>query len=367
MALKSYLESNKIRNINDLNTAVEVPESLIRKNTYKDYKHCSELDLVSKKYGFKKAELNFKEIYFVDMPMDLGDSNKIELIDCVFGEEVIITGNNLSNITISNCIFVKGLKIKSIGKQNPVELQLSNSNIAYLNLCSSNIKLNMFYNNIYSLNFEDMKMHSNNFTGNSIEYFKAEKTIEFSDVPFDFKQINLRKTRKIKKKTNIPKKFVFKPIKEFNPRENNHKEIMDSTIEFLLKYSNIKSNKPATTDLTYHWLLNKQHRWFSSIFFRFTGGFRRPWFWLFYAFVTIIGFGMIYNLPYFEFTTNGITAPLNDFMKASYFSGITFTTIGYGDVLPFSYAKALAILEGLFGISIMSAFLVSLVKKYVEH
>ena len=69
-----------------------------------------------------------------------------------------------------------------------------------------------------------MKIHSNNFTGNSIEYFKAEKTIEFSDVPFDFKQINLKKTRKIKRKTKLPKKFVFKPIKEFNPRENNHKE-----------------------------------------------------------------------------------------------------------------------------------------------
>jgi hypothetical protein len=54
------------------------------------------------------------------------------------------------------------------------------------------------------------------------------------------------------------------------------------------------------------------------------------------------------------------------FPEALYFSLITFTTIGYGDLVPIGMARFIAAAEGLLGITLVSAFVVALVKRYVE-
>jgi hypothetical protein len=46
-----------------------------------------------------------------------------------------------------------------------------------------------------------------------------------------------------------------------------------------------------------------------------------------------------------------------------YFSLITFTTIGYGDLLPTGFLRILAGFEGFLGITLTSVFLVSLAKR----
>jgi hypothetical protein len=54
------------------------------------------------------------------------------------------------------------------------------------------------------------------------------------------------------------------------------------------------------------------------------------------------------------------------FSEALYFSCITFTTIGYGDLTPSGITRFFAASEGLLGIVVASSFIVSLVKRYIE-
>jgi hypothetical protein len=77
--------------------------------------------------------------------------------------------------------------------------------------------------------------------------------------------------------------------------------------------------------------------------------------------VMILVFGLIYWL------TGGIIDsednPITDFNSAAYFSGSTFLTLNYGDILPAPHVRWLTIVEGLFGLTMSSFFVVVLVNR----
>ena len=54
------------------------------------------------------------------------------------------------------------------------------------------------------------------------------------------------------------------------------------------------------------------------------------------------------------------------FWEALYFSGVSFSTIGYGDMSPLGITRLFAVLEGVLGILTCSGFLVSIVNKYTK-
>jgi len=49
-----------------------------------------------------------------------------------------------------------------------------------------------------------------------------------------------------------------------------------------------------------------------------------------------------------------------------YFSGISFTTIGYGDWRPVGAARLVAMIEGLLGITLSACFTISLTRRYIR-
>jgi hypothetical protein len=77
--------------------------------------------------------------------------------------------------------------------------------------------------------------------------------------------------------------------------------------------------------------------------------------------VMILAFGFIY------WATGGILtadeAPITDFGSAAYFSGSTFLTINYGDLLPASHVRWVTVLEGLMGLTMSSFFVVVLANR----
>ena len=55
-----------------------------------------------------------------------------------------------------------------------------------------------------------------------------------------------------------------------------------------------------------------------------------------------------------------------NFPQALYFSVITFTTVGYGDITPTGMTKAMAMIEVFCGIFIVPIFIVGLSRKYLR-
>lgn len=54
---------------------------------------------------------------------------------------------------------------------------------------------------------------------------------------------------------------------------------------------------------------------------------------------------------------------LGNFMKCLYFSIVTFTTLGYGDISPVGYGRAVAALEACLGTFVLALYVVTFVKK----
>jgi len=55
-----------------------------------------------------------------------------------------------------------------------------------------------------------------------------------------------------------------------------------------------------------------------------------------------------------------------DYLQSLYYSVITFTTVGYGDLTPVGLNKVFAMIESLCGICVMPLFLVGLTRKYLR-
>jgi hypothetical protein len=77
----------------------------------------------------------------------------------------------------------------------------------------------------------------------------------------------------------------------------------------------------------------------------------------------IVGFAVIYSLAYL----NSPSGPIRgDFWQALYFSVITFTSVGYGDLQPIGITRAFASIEALLGIFLISLFVFVFCQKMVR-
>lgn len=55
-----------------------------------------------------------------------------------------------------------------------------------------------------------------------------------------------------------------------------------------------------------------------------------------------------------------------NFLRALYFSAVTFTTVGYGDVTPVGFSRIMAVTEAMCQVFIFPLFMVSLTRKYLR-
>jgi len=60
---------------------------------------------------------------------------------------------------------------------------------------------------------------------------------------------------------------------------------------------------------------------------------------------------------------SGLVENIYNFLSCLYFSVVTFTTLGYGDLTPVGFARAMAAFEAFVGSFTMAPFVVVFVKK----
>ncbi len=74
-------------------------------------------------------------------------------------------------------------------------------------------------------------------------------------------------------------------------------------------------------------------------------------------------FALFYSFGGMEFMVSKEKVTL-DLLQAGYFSGVTITTLGYGDITPAGPAKAVAVGEAVVGMALAGAFLAAFIRRY---
>lgn len=102
-------------------------------------------------------------------------------------------------------------------------------------------------------------------------------------------------------------------------------------------------------------------KWLDSFALNLIWGYgERPWRLFTAGVAAILGFGTL------QFALNGI--PNAGWWDCVYFSGITFLTIGFGDLVPVGgVPRMLSVLEGIFGITVIGMLIASSTKKIMNR
>lgn len=308
----------------------------------------------------------------------------LSLRNCIFVCPVILKIQSFKpevRIEIDNCIFLDTFSVVGTGKSKFESLSLYHSNIANLSLISINCNhllisaCRIFYASLHgskSLFFEAESDYFNHFELEECEFEKVDFDHQQIDVLGITKRMNYL-TRKLQIKgyedlildMNL---FEFIPFKTFEDiKQVEAMKGILSTIQFLKKSTSLVNNRGHYMHYLFYEVLLAQDRWHHRVFIWLVGGFLKPHRFLEIAIGVLFIFAFFYTLPGITFMTIDASAQHTlSISEALYFSGITFTTIGFGDIAPRGFARILTITEGLLGITVMSGFLVALVKKYLD-
>jgi len=101
--------------------------------------------------------------------------------------------------------------------------------------------------------------------------------------------------------------------------------------------------------------------WLDAVFFNWLWGYgERPWRLAIAMLVAVFGFGTL------QYALDGV--PGSGWWEDIYFSGITFVSVGYGDLLPVGpIPRVLAVLEGATGITFLGLLIASATKKIMHR
>lgn len=308
----------------------------------------------------------------------------LSLKNCIFTGKLNIHGKEsipTTSIEIENCVFMKELIISGFPQGMERKIQLLHTNVAYFslyNMKAAEIILSsckIFFTAIHKT--EALKFDTEN---NELRHFEIEGT-DFKEVHFDYRQFDINRMGKriIKNLQDFQFEayaqlnmdmnlFLFLPYKTSEDiKKGESYNTMIETINFLKSSTTLGSDRNRLTKLMFYEVLLKQDNRAHKTFVWATGGFMNPFRFMLIAFIILLSFAGLYTLPGLTFFSihHGEMQSL-PIGQALYFSGVAFTTIGFGDISPMGISRLFAITEGILGISTMSAFLVALVKKYID-
>ena len=298
---------------------------------------------------------------------------------------------NFHNIKFLNCKFIGNIflncKFKNISFENcdfytsQDDINIFNSKTSFTNSyfknchIEKNVFQNISLNNIYFIHsnmkniiFNEIYMDKIYITDCDCRSLKIINP-EITDLKFDdnfltkFDEETFIDEIKVDKNYKKTYETAFKVYREFATKFEANR-LIDNSGEYYYK-SKVMENK----------YLNGMKKIKSYIYWLLCGYGERPTYALITSLEIVLIFAIIYMLTglnmggyiidYSMMLEFGIYSPnlISDFMKSLYFSIVTFTTVGYGDITPVGISVFLSGIEMLLGLTMVGVWTATLARK----
>lgn len=314
---------------------------------------------ISARHTFFDGDTSFNKVIFQE--------GNIHFNNAYFGEgKVVFKGINfdMKRVTFTEAIF-KELVLEKCIFACHLSLKVREANMIIIQGCLIYATVNMDFENVD--NIKGLYLNQTRVLGHIYIHWdknKVKKLIE-NTKNYSFKdneQIEI--TNK-----NIAVQFVllkenFHNLGQYDDEDKAYVEFKKYMRKSKLKGEGIENKIKKFFSILYQYIL-----WLPKIvLFEWIGGYgTKPRNVFVTMMLTIIGFALAYlYLPGLEIDLS--KTPIKDIhVAAIYYSGITFLTVGYGDISSMNEATALvSVFEGFLGIFLMSYFTVSFVRKLLR-
>ncbi len=380
MEIKKHIKPSDFRDFLRENRKGKAQEYFLSKTTNK----------ISEKVIDDESCICTKEIVFeneiVDFPIVILRKNqKITIKNCIFICSLFIGDAEgvLESVSIEDSLFLRCFRLS--GAHNNMIVELRNSNFSEAEFTENTFpELSLVNSNFYSLQIQYNEIKSFFTDNNRIKVFRCAKN-SFGIVDFNHRQVDLKWIAKngraiIKnfsgeheksRKDNL--KIIYSDIGDllFDFIGYNYQTAINSinykyqTFDFIREKTRISTDQKSLVELR-HYKNIISTSGIGKILGAATKSFQSPLRILLAILFFIFLFSILYYyLPWMEFQCEGGATRLG-YLDSLYYSGITFTTIGYGDISPVGISKFFSIIEGILGIFLSSSFIVCLVRRYVE-
>ena len=375
--LLSYLKANNILSKQELLSAID--ESMPNYDCYTWDELKDKIDVDTRESRVHEPYVELEKKIIKDAPNNLirfTNCHSVKLVDCIFFCDVNISLDRMNsptggveNVVLEHCLIFGNLSFSGHHPSlsiywhgvNCYKLSFCNTLVKSLVLCESNIFhfscqfsdasecISLQNNNITLLDFYprlqcNFTDYNNNYDLQILPAVKTEHDEEENEYSRLKKAFNLFNFSNYKYEYERGKDFsLYDTLSTLKQSNDNSKSIdFNAKLNYLfyLHYPNLN-------------ILQK------SIII-FTHAFLKPALFFFYSILVII-----ISATLFYFFPSG-QGTCKTFWDALYFSVITFTTTGYGDIKPIGGMRVVACTESILGIVLISCFTVSLVRKYFE-
>lgn len=374
--LKEILKNLNINNDNEL-----------KKYISDNYNNQSSLPLKIMKHSDMRCdnenriydeEVEYKNTIFDLDQLVIVNSKKISFTNCIFTGQLKIGNreNKLTNIYMDYVSVKESVIFYGSNERYSIDIyQLSSPEVKFINNIINDLRIS--HSNICSLIIMQNEVDNASIYLNTIKYFKYYKN-DIEKIHFPRGQLDIS-TQNIYGKDSVieieknkhPYLEFFSNIDYESIGDREELNIENETYNFLLSRSDYHISKSEQSRLKYLEGLSSLNSNPNRIIYQAFGGLIIPYRILILIIFTIIFFALIYWVGSFNFNAENLKESgstivrVLHFKEALYFSGISFTTIGYGDMSPVGIARYVAISEGIIGIVLSSSLVVSLTKRYI--
>ncbi|AFQ50432.1 hypothetical protein GEM_4042 [Burkholderia cepacia GG4] len=326
-------------------------------------------------------EFEFRQTIFDCEEISLRNSSKIRLHDCIFLGSLFVSNGNDSIATevyMDSCIVERTLQIR-VGENDASSVGLTDVFSEELRIVQSHVsEIGIFGGAFGGTVLERSEGAQLTVMSDSLGEFQFSDC-NFNRVAFPRGQVNVhalpRRHFLTRLFTQCHKFCAFDATSKakysdlYWDQRSNQERIrkLIETYDFFLSQTELRHSKLDASHVKYLRALAESHSHGSRWFVFATGAFLKPSRMLLLSAVMLSAFAAIYMLPFCKFVTAGSNVPGSlNILDAIYFSCVTFTTLGYGDIVPLAGARAIAMTEALLGIVMSSSLAVSIARRYIE-